>query len=266
MLATVGRGAGFVCLVVGVVVGLFVGGTVGAIVGVLITMVGFQILTRGVEGAAYITAGVLTTAALVLVAWQHHLTWTSIGLGRQTWLEGALWSLGIIVVVGAGIGIAGGIPRLHHLFADDRITEVTGLETTRKVVLDIPLGTVLIEEFAFRGVLLALGTTLWSTPWAVVWTSALFGLWHISPALEMHDSHNATSGSSWLTVAGTVLFTGLSGVGFALLRLYTHSLFPPSALHWAANGSGVVVGWFVHRRLRRRSEYDPVGEPEDLDE
>ena len=51
--------------------------------------------------------------------------------------------------------------------------------------------------------------------------------------------------------ARTVL---LSGAGFALLRLYTGSLLPPAALHWAANGTGVVVGWFVARRQRATRE------------
>lgn len=251
---TISRGVGALCLVVGVLVGVFVGGTLGAIVGVLLMMVGFQALTRRVEGAPYIVAGVVTTAGLVLVAWRHGLSWSSLGLGHTTVLTGALWSLGIVLAVGTVIGVAGGIPRLHHLFADERITEVSGAVTARKALLDIPLGTVLIEEFAFRGVLLALGTLVWGTPWAVVWTSVLFGLWHISPALEMHDSHTATSGSSWLTVVGTVLFTGLSGAGFALLRLWTGSLLPPAALHWASNGTGVVVGWWVHRRKRANAE------------
>ena len=249
MAARIGRGVGFTLIVVGTLVGVFVGGTVGAIVGVLTMMVGFQALTRGVEGAPYVVAGVVTTAGLVVVAWRHHLTWTMLGLGRQTWVTGALWSLAIVVVVGVVIGIAGGIPRLRHLFADERITEVSGLETARKALLDIPLGTVLIEEFAFRGVMLALVTNVThSTVWAVAVTSVLFGLWHVSPALEMHDAHQQATGASWTTVLSTVLFTGLSGVGFAVLRLFTGSLFPPSALHWAANGSGVVVGWFVHGR------------------
>jgi len=250
----ISRGVGAACLVAGALVGVFVGGTVGAIVGVLVMMLGFQALTRGVDGAPYITAGVVTTAGLVLVAWRHGLSWTSLGIGHTTWVTGALWSLGIVLAVGTVIGIAGGIPRLHHLFADERITEVSGAVTARKALLDIPFGTVLIEEFAFRGVLLALGTLAWGTPWAVAWTSVLFGLWHISPALEMHDSHAARDGASWLTVVGTVLFTGLSGAGFALLRLYTGSLLPPAALHWAANGTGVVVGWFVARRQRATRE------------
>ena len=248
---TVTRAVGASCLLIGILVGVFVGGTVGAIVGVLLAMVGFQALTRGVEGAPYVIAGLASTVGIALIAWRHHLTATDIGLGRASWLSGALWSVGIVLAVGTAIGIAGSQPRLHHLFADSRVTHVTGAVTARRVLLDIPFGTVLLEEFAFRGVMLALMTTLTSTTWAVVMTSVLFGLWHVGPSLEMHDSHDAATGATWTTVASTVLFTGLSGVGFALLRLFTGSLFPPSALHWAANGSGVVVGWFVHGRKPR---------------
>jgi uncharacterized protein len=253
---TVSRGAGFTLLIGGVLVGWLLLGVYGAIAGVLITMIGFQMLTRGVEGAPYIVAGVSATVGMAFVAWRHGLSWTDVGLGRSTWVTGLIWSVGIVVAVGGAIGIAGAIPRLHHLFADERITEVSGAETARKALLDIPFGTVLIEEFAFRGVMLALVASVTSMPWAVAVTSVLFGLWHISPALEMHDSHNATTGNSWITVVGTVFFTGLSGVGFALLRLFTGSLFPPAALHWAANGTGVVVGWVVHNVTRRIVELE----------
>jgi membrane protease YdiL (CAAX protease family) len=245
------RTFGATSLVAGTLVGTLVGGTVGAIVGVLITMIGFQLLTRGVEGAPYIIAGIATTGAIALIAWRHHLTATAVGLGRASWLTGALWSVAIVLVVGTVIGFAGSHPRLHHLFADARVTRVSGAVTTRKVLLDIPFGTVLIEEFAFRGVMLALVTLEASTAWAVAVTSVLFGLWHVGAALDMHDAHDAATGASWTTVLSTVVFTGLTGLGFAVLRLWTNSLFPPSALHWAANGSGVVVGWFLHRRKRR---------------
>jgi membrane protease YdiL (CAAX protease family) len=238
-------------LVVGVVVGLFVGGDVGAVIGVVIAMLGFQGLTRGVEGVPYVAAALFTTAGLVLVAWVHDLSMAELGLAWSTWIPGLLWSAGIVLVVGAVIGIAGGIPRTRHLFADDRITEVSGITTARRALLDIPFGTVLIEEFAFRGVLLALTIDMYGTVGGVALTSFLFGLWHISPSLEMHESHTATSGSVIPTVISTVVFTGLGGVMFAVLRLYTHSLFPPSALHWAMNGTGVVVGWFVHRNKDR---------------
>ncbi len=254
MRRTVSRKMGAGALVVGVAMGVYVGGTVGAIVGVLLAMIGFQALTRGVEGRPYIVTGLVTTAGLALIAWAHGLDAPEVGLGRSTWVHGIGIAGGIVVAVGVVIGIAGSIPRLQHLFADERITEVSGLETTRKALLDIPFGTVLIEEFAFRGVLLALGDVLWPTPWAVVWTSVLFGLWHIGPALEMHSAHQEATGHVLVTVGSTVLFTGLSGVGFAVLRIFTGSLFPPSALHWAANGTGVIVGFFVNRRLRTQAE------------
>jgi membrane protease YdiL (CAAX protease family) len=238
---------GALALVAGVVSGTLVGGDVGATVGVILAMLGFQILTRGVEGAPYIVAALATTAGLLLIARHHELSLAELGLGRSSWITGAIWAAGIVVVVGAVIGLAGRWPRTRHLFADDRITDVSGWVTARRALLDIPFGTVLVEEFAFRGVLLALMTQLYSTLTAVIVTSVLFGLWHIGPSLEMHESHKATSGSPWPTIASTVLFTGLSGAGFAALRLYTGSLLPPAALHWAANGTGVVVGWIVHR-------------------
>lgn len=250
------RTAGGLILVLGVVGASLVLGDFGAIAGVIVAMVGFQFLTRRVEGAPYVIAALLTTTCLVFIAWKHGLTWTELGLGRSTWLTGILWSLGIIVVIGAVIGTAGGIPRMHKYFADERHADADGLQTSRKVLLDIPLGTVLIEEFAFRGVLLALMVQQWGTVWAVVWTSVLFGLWHVMPALEMHDAHQEATGHVLITVGSTVLFTGLSGAGFALLRIWTGSLFPPAALHWAANGTGIVVTFFVHRRLRALADDD----------
>lgn len=269
MVRTISRSLGATALVAGVIVGTLVLGVPGAIVGVLITMMGFQALTRGVEGTAYVVTGIVTTAGLAVIAWRHSLSWTDLGVGRSTWVTGILWSLGIVLVVGSVIGIAGSIPRLHHLFADDRVTEVAGAVTARRVLLDIPFGTVLIEEFAFRGVMLALVTSISGTAWAVVVTSLLFGVWHISPALEMHDAHRSTSGPAWTTVLSTVVVTALAGSVFAFFRLYTASLFPPSALHWAGNGTGVVVGWWVHRRARAHLADvmdEPVDAPDDPDD
>jgi membrane protease YdiL (CAAX protease family) len=259
------RTAGGLILVVGVVAASLLLGDLGAMAGVIIAMVGFQLLTRRVEGAPYVTAAIATTVCLVYIAWQHDLSWTELGLGRSSWLTGLLWAGAIVLVIGAVIGIAGGIPWFHKFFADERHADADGLQTTRKVLLDIPLGTVLIEEFAFRGVLLGLMVQQWSVLWAVVGTSVLFGLWHILPALEMHESHQEATGHKLVTVGSTVLFTGLSGVGFALLRLWTGSLFPPAALHWAANGTGIVVGFFVNRRLAaltERGPLDPDADPE----
>lgn len=258
------RTAGGIALVAGIVMGTWLLGTLGAMAGVVLAMLGFQALTRGVEGQRYVSAALVTTAGLIVIGWTHGVTLAQLGLGRSTWVTGILWSLGIVLAVGAVIGVAGGMPRFHKYFADDRVADADGVLTTRRVLLDIPFGTVLVEEYAFRGLLLALMTTQWGVVWAVAITSILFGLWHIGPALEMHNAHQEATGHVLVTVGSTVLFTGLSGVGFALLRLFTGSLFPPAALHWAANGTGIVVGFFVNRRLRAiaaEAEDDPHPRP-----
>ena len=234
-------------LVAGIVGGILLFGDGGAMVGVVVAMIGFQGLTRGVEGVPYVAAATATTAGLIAIAWKHGLSATELGLGLSTWAVGLAWSAAIVVVTGIVVGIAGGIPRLRKLFADDRVTDVSGVTTARRALLDIPFGTVLVEEFAFRSVMFALAVGVWGTTTAIVVTSVLFGLWHISPSLEMHEAHAHTSGSPIPTILSTILVTGLGGVGFALLRVWTGSLFPPAALHWAMNGSGVVVGWIVHR-------------------
>ena len=122
MRRTVSRKMGAGALVVGVAMGVYVGGTVGAIVGVLLAMIGFQALTRGVEGRPYIVTGLVTTAGLALIAWAHGLDAPEVGLGRSTWVHGIAIAVGIVVVVGVVIVIAGSIPRLRHRLADERIT------------------------------------------------------------------------------------------------------------------------------------------------
>ena len=255
-----GRLAALVALVTGVVVGSVVGGTVGGIVGVLMAMMGFQGLTLGVDGWKYVSAALATTGGLALIAWRHGVNAADLGLGHTTWVAGIIWSVGIIAGIGIAIGFAGRHPKTQPLFADER-NDTSGVIAARRALLDIPFGTVLVEEFAFRGVMLALVTVLYGSVWAVVITSILFGLWHVAPALEMHDAHQATSGSPWPTVLSTVLFTGLAGAGWAVLRLFTGSLFPPAAFHWAANGTGVLVGWFVARTRNVAHAFDHDDEP-----
>ena len=241
-----GRLTALIALGVGVAGGSLVGGTVGGIIGVLIAMMGFQGLTLGVDGWKYVSAALATTGGLALIAWRHGVNAPSMGLSHTTWLTGAIWSVGLIAGVGLVIGLAGRHPKTQPLFADER-HDTSGVIAARRALLDIPFGTVLVEEFAFRGVMLALVSVLYGTVWAVVITSILFGLWHVAPAVEMHNAHEVTQGSPWPTILSTVVFTGLAGAGFALLRLFTGSLFPPAALHWASNGTGVIVGWFIAR-------------------
>ena len=52
-----------------------------------------------------------------------------------------------------------------------------------RVLVVIPLGTVLPEELAFRGLLLALLGRRYGVVAGILLSSGLFGLWHVVPSL-----------------------------------------------------------------------------------
>ncbi len=181
-------------------------------------------------------------------------------MGLTSWHTGLLWGGGCIAVVGLGIVAGVHIPRLHPLFADERAIKVSGTEVAVKSLVEVPVGTVLLEEVVFRSVLLGLLVSEYGTAWGVAGSSFLFGLWHILPSLEMHDSHSLTSqlGTGWrgklMTVVGTIVATGAAGVMFAMLVVWSGSVLAPVGLHWAMNSMGAVAAWLVPRRAARRRD------------
>jgi membrane protease YdiL (CAAX protease family) len=114
----------------------------------------------------------------------------------------------------------------------------------------IPLGTVLMEEVAFRSVLwgvLARQVRTWPV---LVISSALFGLWHVLPALHLASANvgvgaavsNAGGWASALAVAGTVLLTAAGGLVAGELRRRSGSVLASAGMHWATNALGVLFG------------------------
>jgi len=148
-------------------------------------------------------------------------------------------------LVAVGYAVAAMIPGTHRFFRDTRYRLGLGPAVYTAFVA-VPLGTVVFEEVAFRGVLWGLVEDAYDAAAATVVTSILFGLWHVLPALAAART-NAALGPSGpgsgpgRTVLATVAFTTVAGVVFAELRRRTGSLLAPVLLHWAANGIGVLV-------------------------
>ncbi len=107
----------------------------------------------------------------------------------------------------------------------------------RALVL-IPLGTVLAEELAFRGVLHAPAVRVLPVRAALVVTSVVFGLWHVVTAL---GSQTVTAPTPWVAVAGVVAFTALSGLLLGWLRHRTGSILAPMGLHLGTNAVGLLA-------------------------
>jgi membrane protease YdiL (CAAX protease family) len=163
-------------------------------------------------------------------------TTDELGLRRTDTRSGLIWGGAACVAISTVIVVAALIAPDASFFADDRADVSVGALLV-KVLIVIPLATVILEELAFRGLLLALFGRITSTGWAVVAVSALFGVWHIPGAWS----------SSPLGIAATVIATAAAGVVFCWLRLRSRSLIAPALAHMATNSVAFTVAWFVAR-------------------
>jgi membrane protease YdiL (CAAX protease family) len=116
------------------------------------------------------------------------------------------------------------------------------------VLVVIPLGTVLPEELAFRGLLLSLLGREYGMLAGTLLSSGLFGLWHVLASLGGGAANAAITGvvgggapGTAARVVVTVVFTSLAGVALCWLRLRSGSLIAPALAHWTVNALGVIV-------------------------
>jgi membrane protease YdiL (CAAX protease family) len=201
--------------------------------------------------------GPLAAGVLLLTGRAAGLSWDDLGLGGSALARGARWGAVAAGLVAAGYAGAAAVPAAHRFFRDTRYRLGPGPAVYTAFVA-VPLGTVVFEEVAFRGVLWGLVEDAHGAAAAAAVTSVLFGLWHVLPALDLARANAALAPSgagSGRTVLATVAFTTAAGVVFAELRWRTGSLLAPVLLHWAANGVGVLVA----ARLWATGSQEPGG-------
>ena len=180
-----------------------------------------------------------------VVAWACGATFTDVGLERPTLRAGLMYGLGAFAVVLVVLLLAAVIPATNGFLHDSRAAISAG-QLFYHLVVTILLGTVVPEELAFRGLLLGSALRLWTRWRAVLLSSALFGLWHISPTLHtMSDNQSVHHTPAVLVVLGAVLITFVAGVLFCWLRLRSASLVAPAVAHFATNGLALAVAWFA---------------------
>ena len=191
-----------------------------------------------------VLVGVTTTVALAVLARWSKLGVADLGLARATWTSGLRWGGVCVAVVAVTYSAALLIPA-----ARAAVTGSAGSWSQALIaaLLVIPLGTIIPEEFAFRGILWGLARREWGRWAATFVSSTVFGFWHVAPALgggSANEAFDTLVGGGTLglllRVAGTVVLTGVAGVLFCELRVRSGSLFAPVLAHWAVNGLGVI--------------------------
>jgi membrane protease YdiL (CAAX protease family) len=226
-----------------------------AVVVTLGVMVAWNVRAHVGSGRLLPVVGPLAAGLLLLVGRLAGLSWEQLGLGPRSIVRGLVWggiAFGVIVLAYA-VGLA--LPVTRRLFLDRRYEGVGARAALSVALLAVPLGTVVFEEVAFRGVLWGLVDSASGVVWATAVTSALFGVWHVLPALDMARANRDPAATAYgpataRLIVGTVLFTGLSGVVFGVLRQQSGSLVAPALLHWATNGLGVLAAALAWRFLR----------------
>lgn len=158
----------------------------------------------------------------------------------------------LIGLVGVVYAVAALVPATRDLFADERYDGLTGGQVALRVLVTVPLGTVLLEEIAFRGVLYGLVRRVRGAAWATAVSSVLFGLWHVLPSLHLATVKpvlapvfGRSALGAALAVVAAVLFTGAAGALFCELRRRSGSLLAPMGLHWAVNAFGYLLGFLL---------------------
>ena len=137
------------------------------------------------------------------------------------------------------------IPATRELFEDDRVIENPVLWVLFQAFVRIPLATAFYEEVLFRGIVFGMLMRRNSPLVAAIWTSVLFGFWHILPTLDTLETNPAGdlfTGAVGLAaaIAGAVAGTMLAGIGFLLVRLYANSTWAAVLAHIGTNSIALI--------------------------
>lgn len=206
---------------------------------------------RWAHGWSLAVSLVVTGVLLAIVYWAGG-GWGDVGLARETLGRGLRWAPALIGIVAAVYVCGAVLPFTRDLFADQRTSSLSAAEVALRILVTVPLGTVLLEEVAFRGVLYGLVLRVRGPLPATLFSSGLFGLWHILPSRGLAGARPALGGvfgDSVLGVvlvdAGAVLFTAAAGCLLCELRRRSGSLLAPMGLHWATNALGYLFSFLL---------------------
>jgi uncharacterized protein len=203
----------------------------------------------GPPGALYVPVNLIAAGLLLWAARTQGYPWADLGVRRAAVAPGLRWGGAVAVGVAVVLGVALFVPAADPLLGDQRVAGLTATGLAYQVLVRIPLGTVVLEEVAFRGVLLGVWARQRSWTEAVVGSSVVFGLLHIGPTQVLLEVNEVALGleGTVLAVGAAVVTTAVAGVLFCLLRLRTGGIVAPAVAHAAINGLATVAAFVAQR-------------------
>ena len=176
------------------------------------------------HGWAYVPCNVALMVAVV----------ASSGLSRA---ELGLRSGSFVLAAALGGAVALAMFALPRAWVRDR--RLVGANPAYVVLFRIPVGTALVEEVCFRGVLVGLLLHRGEVA-AVALSSVAFGLWHVEPARLLA---RANAFPTAVVVPAGVVLTAVAGAFLGWLRVESGSVLAPFVLHALVNSSGAAAAF-----------------------
>lgn len=198
----------------------------------------------------YVPWNLAVAGTVVALARRGGSSWEELGFDRMRLGAGVRVGLAGVAVVAGVYGAAAASEGGRRAFADERVTALSSGRAWFEGLVRVPLGTVVLEEVAFRGVLPALFAG--SRRRRMV-PSLLFGMWHVLPSRDLARQNAAVGG--WTrrraTVqVGAVVSTTVAGTVLEALRRSSGSLAAPVLVHTATNVGGVALARSIKRWQR----------------
>ncbi|MFC5993355.1 CPBP family intramembrane glutamic endopeptidase [Pseudonocardia hispaniensis] len=206
-----------------------------------------NVVSNRIWPEAYVPWNLAIAAILLILARRSGLSWDDLGLASARLRRGLTIGGLAAGLVGVLYLLALAVPATRSAFVDSRAAGPLGAALFAALVR-IPLGTVVLEETAFRGVLPALVAGGW---WrSALVSSGLFGLWHVLPSLGVAQANAAVGAAvgGWGAVAQVglaVLFTFAAGLLMCAWQRWSGHLVTPMLAHVATNSLGVLLAWWL---------------------
>ncbi len=206
-----------------------------------------------VPDALYVPANLGAAAGFVAFGKRSGLSLDMMGLGKSQIGSGLTAGSVAAGAIGMGLRQVAGRPRLRHRMLDERARGDSPAGAVYRAAVRFPLGTALFEEVVFRGVI----DGLWrrrghKAAWLA--SAMAFGAWHLVPTYrdfpKMAVTRSPTVGKRVLAALGGAVVTGLSSVGFTMLRERSGSVLAPWLAHTAFNTGSYLLArhaWTVHQ-------------------